>query len=139
MSDIKVCCRCGKILITGGFYDLCPECRQEDDSTFDTIRGYLYEHPYASLYEVSTNLNISVRRIKRYLREGRLEIVEKENIFLKCEKCGAPIQSGRYCDGCFAQSAHGYKGTLSQYTPSKTDIKFNYFADYENKLSRVKI
>jgi predicted amidophosphoribosyltransferase len=42
-----------------------------------------------------------VEKIKRFLREGRLEIVgDSGNMFLECEGCGKAIRSGRYCSDC---------------------------------------
>jgi len=111
MSFFINCTRCGKFFETNGFYDMCPICLKLDIEDFDRIRQYLLEHPGAKLFEVSTSLNIPISQIKRYLREERLEILEKDNPFLKCASCHKPISTGQYCDDCAKSSPHSFKTT----------------------------
>ena len=101
MSEFKNCERCGKAYTSSYFFNVCPGCFEQDESDFRRIKEYLYEHPGAKIFEVSTVLDISVKKIKRYLRENRLEILERDNQFLFCESCNRPIRSGKYCDGCY--------------------------------------
>jgi len=101
MNVVRInCSRCGRFFDSNGFVTLCPLCYKKDQSDFERIRQYLYEHPRATIFQVSTDLDMPVSQLKRYLREGRLEIVEKDNLFLKCEACGKSICSGVYCDEC---------------------------------------
>ena len=116
MEKFANCSICGKLYESDNFRSVCNECINQHMSEFDRIRDFLYVHPRAKVFEVSNNLNIPVPVIKRYLREGRLEIIEKNNRFLSCEKCGKPICSGLQCDDCLNQSPHGYK---SLYNGSK--------------------
>ena len=65
------------------------------------IKEYLYQNPGAMLSEVSVELNISLDKIERFLKEGRLELTSEEGSFhLECEMCGKSIRSGRLCDEC---------------------------------------
>lgn len=101
MNLVKInCSRCGRFFESNGFIILCPTCYEKDQKDFERIRQYLYEHPRAKIFQVSTDLDMPVSKLKRYLREGRLEIVEKDNQFLKCEACGKSICSGVYCEDC---------------------------------------
>lgn len=97
---VQNCRRCGAVFnsLNGG--RLCPACVREDDEVFLTVKEFIYENPRATISEVASGLNISITRIKRYLREGRLEIIEKHNLFLECERCGVAIQTGRFCPAC---------------------------------------
>lgn len=122
------CPRCGKLHESDSTMALCPECYEQDLMDFDRIREYLFLHPGAKIFEVSNNLNISIFRIKRYLREGRLEIIEKNNAFLKCEICGRPICSGNYCDDCVKQATHDYKTAYTGNTTGKSSNKLNYLS-----------
>ncbi len=120
------CAKCGKLIETNGFRSLCDECFVRDMQDFDRIRDFLYIHPRSKIFEVSNSLDIPVPVIKRYLREGRLEIVEKDQLFLKCEKCGKPIRSGMYCDDCLKQVAHDYKSAFNENDPAKKKLKVTY-------------
>jgi uncharacterized protein len=108
MAELKNCKLCGKVYTIGGFTQVCPQCKEQDEFDFDKIREYLYIHPGAKIFEVVSDLRLGVNKIKRYLREGRLEVVEENNVFLQCEMCGDPIHSGKYCEKCLHKSHHDY-------------------------------
>ena len=125
MEHLMICAICGRSFEASANVNTCKNCIEGDMSDFNRIRDYLYVHPKARIFEVSTNLDIPVPKIKRFLKEGRLEIIEKDNAFLKCEKCGKPICSGIQCDDCMKQSAHDYKSALVG-NSKKSKTKINY-------------
>lgn len=115
MPDVRNCRKCGKIFNYIGGAPICPACREKDEEDFQRVKKYLYENPGASLTQVSTELEISVEMIKRFLREGRLEIANDEgNLVLECENCGRSIKTGRFCPDCERNLASGFKSAASQ-------------------------
>lgn len=101
MPDIRNCRKCGRIYNYIGGAPICPVCREEDEKDYKRVKEYLYDNPKATMSQVSMDLDVSVEQVKRYLREGRLEIVGDEgNLFLECESCGKAIRSGRFCAEC---------------------------------------
>jgi len=115
MPDVRNCRRCGKIFNYISGPPICSECKQEDEANFRKVKEYLYDHPKASLFEVSRELEISVKQIKAYLKEGRLEIVgEGGNMFLECERCGKAISTGRLCNQCSNEVTNDIKSTAKQ-------------------------
>lgn len=115
MPDVRNCRRCGKIYNYIGGTPICPVCRELDEANFKRVKEYLYKNPGATLSEVSTVLEISVERIRSYLKEGRLEIVGDEgNLVLECESCGKAIRTGRFCDECSRELARDMQSTASQ-------------------------
>ena len=96
------CERCGKV-IDENLRSLCPSCAIQEDIEFSNIRDYLDANPGATVLQLSTDLDIPIKNIKRYLRESRLQVVERDtrnNEFLTCIKCGNPITTGYYCFSC---------------------------------------
>jgi uncharacterized protein len=138
MDELKNCKVCGKIYTSNGFNNVCNNCISRDEDDFEKIREYLYLHPHASMYEVATNLEITINKIKHYLRDGRIEIIEKDNQFLTCNTCGKPIHTGWYCDECLKTSNQDLKsshtGSSSGESQSslnksiKTDSKINFLS-----------
>ncbi|HOA54351.1 MAG: flagellar protein [Acetivibrionales bacterium] len=115
MPDVRNCRKCGKIFNYIGGAPICPACREKEEEDFQRVKKYLYENPGASLTQVSTELEISVEMIKRFLREGRLEIANDEgNLVLECENCGRSIKTGRFCPDCERNLASGFKSAASQ-------------------------
>lgn len=134
MPDVRNCRRCGKIFNYLGGEILCPVCKQQDEEDFKRVKDYLYEYPGATMSQIATDLEISVEKIKRYLRQGRLEIIGNEgNLILECEMCGKSIKSGRYCDICEKELSGNLKSLadkmsrdISQTIDSSGKLKFLY-------------
>lgn len=101
MPDVRNCRKCGRIYNYIGGVPLCPACRQEDENDFKRVKEYLYDNPGASMSQISEELDVSVEKIKRFLKEGRLEIIgDNGNMVLECESCGKSIRTGRFCEEC---------------------------------------
>lgn len=122
MPDVRNCRRCGKLYNHIGGEPICPVCRQQDEEDFKRVKEYLYDNPGASMSQISSELEISIERIKRYLREGRLEILNEEgNLFLECEMCGKAIKSGRFCEECERSLSRDLRFTASQMNQKISD------------------
>ncbi|HOM01328.1 MAG TPA: MerR family transcriptional regulator [Acetivibrio sp.] len=119
MPDVRNCKRCGRIFNYIGGRPICHDCKKQDEEEFKKVKEYLYEHPKASILEVSNVLEISVQKIKSYLREGRLEIVGNDgNLILECEKCGRSITTGRFCNECSRELSEGFKSSAEEISKS---------------------
>jgi ribosomal protein L32 len=119
MPDVRNCRRCRRIFnyIVGP--PICSICKEQDEVDFKRVKEYLFKNPGATLSEVSIVLEISVGKIKSYLKEERLEIIGNEsNMVLECESCGKAIRTGRLCDGCSAGLSRDFKSTASQLSSS---------------------
>lgn len=115
MPDVRNCRKCGKIYNYIGGPPICPVCKQADEVDFQRVKEYLYEYPGATMTQVSTELDISIEKIKRFLKEGRLEITGEEgNLILECENCGKSINSGRFCEACERELAAGFRNVAGQ-------------------------
>ncbi|MDR7856926.1 TIGR03826 family flagellar region protein [Tissierella sp.] len=97
--NLKNCTRCGRVYNYDGF-KICFFCRKDDEKDFQSIKAFLLEYPGANISDVSEGTGIDSRKIIDFLRDGRLEIAEGGNLILDCEKCGASIRTGRFCEKC---------------------------------------
>lgn len=139
MFEVINCPKCGRVFESNGYTNICISCIEQDEQDFTMIKEYLRSHPCASIFDVSSSLDLSISKIKRYLREGRLEILEKNNSFLHCETCGKPICSGKYCDDCFRQSNHDYKVIYTGSYNTPKEHKINYSSRSSKKMSTAAI
>ncbi len=105
--DLRNCTKCGKMFSYVGFGpEICDACRREDDASLEKVSAYLQEHPGANLSQVAAGTGIREAQILKWLREERLMLGGNGGAttgFLKCEKCGEPISTGRYCMKCKAE------------------------------------
>lgn len=114
MPDLRNCRRCGKMYNYLGGPPICMDCKNADEETFKKVKEYLYKNPGAALSQVATELEVSVEKIKMFLREGRLEITEDSNVILECERCGKAIRTGRYCKECQNELGNDFSETASK-------------------------
>lgn len=100
--SLKNCERCGRLFF--GVEPVCPACEERDQEEFVRVRDYLRAHPDAALLEVSAATGVHVDRLHRWAEEGRLELKwEETEESPRCQRCGAPIKSGRLCSQCAAK------------------------------------
>lgn len=111
---VKNCARCGKMFsyMTGA--PLCLSCKNQDEEEYKKVKEFLYDNPGATMPEVSEAVDVTVSKIKRFLKEGRLEIKENANFFLECERCSVPIKSGQYCENCSHILANEMKSAFNK-------------------------
>ena len=79
---------------------LCPHCREKMEAKFQEVKEYIRSNPGVGIQDVAENCDVEPSQIQQWLREERLELTEGSAIYLQCEKCGAPIRSGRFCEKC---------------------------------------
>lgn len=143
MPDIRNCKKCGKIYNYIGGAMMCPVCKDKEEEDFKRVKNYLYDNPGASITQVSSDLDISIEMIKRFLKAGRLEILGNDgNLLLECENCGKAIRSGRYCEQCERNLSKELQFTAGQLKKSltesqnkygKLDLRFLNKSDYKRK------
>ncbi len=98
--EVKSCRNCRRIFnyVTGP--RLCPACKEELEKKFSEVKKYIEEHKNATVNVVSEEMEVSVQQINQWIREERLSFSEDSAVMIHCEKCGARIRTGRYCDSC---------------------------------------
>jgi flagellar operon protein (TIGR03826 family) len=99
IMDLRNCTKCGRVFAYNGS-EICSRCAGNDAEDFKKVKDYLYDNPGATIVEVSEETGVEEKKILRYLRESRIEIREDDNCLLDCQRCGAPIRSGRFCESC---------------------------------------
>ncbi|SCY86939.1 TIGR03826 family flagellar region protein [Alkaliphilus peptidifermentans] len=109
--DLRNCSKCGRVFAFKGS-DICSRCATDDEGDFKKVKDYLYDHPGASVKEVSEETEVTEKQILRYLRENRIEIREESNFFLDCERCGKPIRSGRFCEICTVELKKEFQSVM---------------------------
>lgn len=97
--NLANCPRCGK-LFAANFRDICPSCIKEIEHEYETCVDYLREQKGATIQELSDATDVPVKQITRFVREGRISIMNAPNLMYPCEVCGTLIREGHMCDSC---------------------------------------
>jgi len=95
---LRNCKLCGQVFVSTS-HKICPQCREEEEQDFLKVKEYIYDHGKRSIPEIHEGTEVSVKRIKKFIREGRLMETGVE-LTVECKRCGAPITEGDYCKEC---------------------------------------
>lgn len=99
--QLTKCKLCGRPFQSYGM-PFCPSCNQSLEDQYKLVKEYLYDNPNAAIETVVEETGVPEKIILYYLREGRLQMANASGI-LRCEQCGASINSGRLCDKCMGK------------------------------------
>lgn len=97
--NLDNCPRCGK-LFAKNFRDVCPVCMRDIDKEYQLCADYLREFKGAIITELSDQTGVSIKQITKFIREGRISMVNAPNMSYPCESCGTLIRENHICDSC---------------------------------------
>ena len=121
----RKCSKCGEAMKYKGLGEyVCENCLISEFDDYGKVRNYIDEHKGATALEIENATGVSQKAIRNLLREERIEVAQNSKVFIKCDRCGANILSGRYCDKCALLVKH--------ITQEKTERR-NSFVGYEGK------
>jgi flagellar operon protein (TIGR03826 family) len=98
--NVDNCSRCGRLYAKNNIHEVCPACVKEIDKMYEVAAKYLRENRGCTIQQLSDETEIPFRQIVKFIREGRISILNMPNMFYPCESCGAPIKEGHICQDC---------------------------------------
>lgn len=112
--DVRNCKSCGRIFNYLSGPPICEACKANVEDKFDEVKSYVRDHGQAPINQVSEDCDVSVKQLKQWIREERLQLSEESGFFLECENCGASILTGRFCDRCKAKLTTDFQGVYAK-------------------------
>ncbi len=121
--SMRNCPKCGNVF-TFIRNPICPDCQEIEDQIFETVRRYLKDNGDKTLEEVAEATEVSVKKILKYIKEGKIDIAGNDNISYGCENCGKPISVGAYCPSCANKIKNKFNNNFSKpVTPTAPKTK----------------
>ena len=132
-EEFKRCEFCGRPLPVDYEQDCCPSCI--DYKLFHEVKEYIRDND-VNEYQVAEHFRIPLRRVKEWIREGRIEYraAGEGNITsVRCQRCGAPVSFGSLCAKCLKllNSNHGY--AIRKDPSQSSDGSRMHYLDEDNK------
>lgn len=127
IENTKECKICHKLLSADYEGDVCPHCQEED--LFMRVKDYIRSN-VVNEYMVADHFQISIKKVRNWIKEGRIEYVEKDTqiVGTKCQRCGKPVSFGTLCPDCMRLM--NYNNKKIQLTPdfkSQEDDRMRFF------------
>ena len=115
--NLRNCARCGKMFNYFSGQPICESCKKAAEEDFQRVKQYIIDNPRAGITEISEKCEVTTKQIQQWVREERLMFTSDSPIQLQCEKCGAKIQTGRFCAKCRATMANNLNNTFAKPKP----------------------
>ena len=116
--NVTNCRSCGRLFNVLSNEKICPDCRKKLEDKFQQVKKYLEENPNSSMETVSREMDVSLKQIKKWVREERLILSDASEAEITCERCGKMIGTGKYCDECKTTMAMNLRSAYSsQFDP----------------------
>ncbi|MBD5551868.1 MAG: flagellar protein [Lachnospiraceae bacterium] len=98
--NVRNCRKCGKLFnyVTG--VPICPACKDALEKKFQEVKKYVQDNRGATIPDVVENCEVDAQQVRQWVREERLEFSGEGVTGITCEKCGATIPTGRFCQKC---------------------------------------
>ena len=121
-EDYKYCELCGQPMAVDYEKNVCPNC--EEDQLFHEVRDFIRANDVTE-YDVAYEFHIPVRKVRRWISEGRIEYKEGTPVNgimdVHCKICGKPVTFGTICPECMKQSAMPSRNTTVENTPENSE------------------
>ncbi|BBI36153.1 flagellar protein [Cohnella abietis] len=111
--NLTYCPRCEK-LFNKNFRDVCNNCYQDLERDYERCVDYLRQHKGLDIQQLSEEMEISIKQITRWIREGRISLVNAPNMSYPCESCGILIRENHICESCKKRLQQGVKDANSR-------------------------
>ena len=97
--ELVTCALCGNLFNTID-KKICPLCTKKEEEYFTTVKKFLKENPSLTFKRIVQETGVPERLLRKWIKDGKLEIVNKEGIGIRCERCNKEILQGKYCVEC---------------------------------------
>ncbi|OXM14136.1 TIGR03826 family flagellar region protein [Paenibacillus herberti] len=97
--NLDNCPRCGR-LFAKNFREVCPHCIREIDQEYEACCTYLRKNRGAAIHELSEQTSVGIRQITKFIKEGRISLMDAPNLSYPCEGCGILIREDHMCESC---------------------------------------
>lgn len=123
--DLGNCPRCGK-LFAKNFRDVCGNCIKEIDQEYSLCSEYLRKNKGTDIHALAEATHVSIKQITKFIREGRISLVNAPNLMYPCEMCGILIREHTKCESCRAKlltEVSKYRQNANNAAPAKPPEK----------------
>ncbi len=115
--EVRNCRKCGRIFNYISGMPICPICKEENEKKFHEVKEYIRENHKATIPQICEDCGVDRNQVYHWIREERLVFADDSPVGINCEKCGASIKTGRFCEKCKADMANHLQESIAKPKP----------------------
>ncbi|MFB9276267.1 TIGR03826 family flagellar region protein [Cohnella cellulosilytica] len=127
--NLTYCPKCGK-LFSKNFRDVCDSCYQQLEKDYERCAEHLRKNKGMDIQQLSEETEVSIKQITKWVREGRISLMDAPNLSYPCESCGTLIREGHLCEACKKRLVRDVRNATSpggaRYNPDEERQKGTY-------------
>ena len=102
MREVSNYPKCGALFTKTKFRDVCQACFVEEEKLFEEVYQFIRkkENRTATMEQVIEGTEVEEIMIIKFIKSGKLRIVQFPNLGYDCERCGIMIREGSLCEKC---------------------------------------
>ncbi|WP_046212864.1 TIGR03826 family flagellar region protein [Paenibacillus wulumuqiensis] len=116
--NLANCPQCGKLYVAN-LRGMCGNCIKDIDHQYERCNQYLREHKGTTITELSEAVDVSIKQITTFIREGRISIANAPNMGYACEVCGTVIRENNMCEPCRTRLTKDIRNAYQDEEPAK--------------------
>ena len=120
--NVRNCKKCGKLFNYVAGAPVCPACKEALEEKFQEVKKYVQDNKGVTIHDVVENCEVDPQQVHQWVREERLEFSGDGVTGITCEKCGATIPTGRFCQKCKNEMTENLNTALPK-KPKEAPVK----------------
>lgn len=122
--NVKNCRKCGKLFNYIAGEPICPQCREKNEEVFQKVKKFVQDNKKASITQICEECEVDQKQVRQWVREERLVFAEDSPVKINCERCGALINTGRFCAKCKRETMNNLSNASRRPEPDKVESAF---------------
>ncbi|MFC4599671.1 TIGR03826 family flagellar region protein [Cohnella hongkongensis] len=118
--NLTYCPKCGR-LFSKSFRDVCNSCYQQLEKDYERCAEHLRKNRGMDIQQLSEETEISIKQITKWVREGRISLMDAPNLSYPCESCGTLIREDHLCDSCKKRLTRDVKNAVATPTEPRSN------------------
>ena len=112
-SKPSACDSCGGNMRYNGTGEyVCQKCGNIMYDDYGKVRKFIDEHGDSSILVIERETGVNKDVLEYLLKDGVLASPPEADLSKICNRCGYPIESGRYCRSCMLEMANELAGIM---------------------------
>jgi flagellar operon protein (TIGR03826 family) len=97
--EVQNCPNCGNIF-RKSTWPICQDCKNEMENELSKCTDFIRRNRQTTMTQLIEQTGVTEENITKYIRDGKINIIDVPNLSYPCDLCESPIRKGNLCYNC---------------------------------------